>query len=78
MLFRSPEALAPLRRLALSGDFPEERGLLDGGLEHAAERLFGAAVVAAGFRLADSDGYGAKAGESGAVAAAGRKRTGLG
>ncbi len=78
MFWVRPEALAPLRRLALSGDFPEERGLLDGGLEHAAERLFGAAVVAAGFRLADSDGYGAKAGESGAVAAAGRKRTGLG
>ena len=57
MFWVRPEALAPLRKLALSDDFPEEMGLLDGGLEHAVERLFGASVTAAGYRLADSDGY---------------------
>ncbi len=57
MFWVRPEALAPLRKLGLSKAFPQEKGLLDGGLEHAVERLFGAAVVAAGYRLADSDGF---------------------
>ena len=56
MFWVRPEALAPLRRLKLSEAFPEEQGLLDGGLEHAVERLFGAAVTAAGYRLEDCDG----------------------
>jgi hypothetical protein len=41
--------------LRLASAFPEEQDLLDGGLEHVTERLFSTAVVAAGYRLADSD-----------------------
>lgn len=78
MFWVRPEALAPLRKLGLSSAFPDESGLLDGGLEHATERLFGAAVVAAGYRLADSDGYKAFVDEGrGGVLDEGR-RTGLG
>jgi lipopolysaccharide biosynthesis protein len=58
MFWVRPEALAPLRKLALCEAFPDETGLLDGGLEHAVERLFGASVIAAGYRLADTDGFG--------------------
>jgi Rhamnan synthesis protein F len=57
MFWVRPEALRPLRELSLAGAFPEEQGLLDGGLEHAIERLFSTAAVLAGFKLADSDGY---------------------
>ncbi len=56
MFWARPEALRPLRDLSLAEAFPEERGLLDGGLEHATERLFATSVVAAGYRLANSDG----------------------
>jgi lipopolysaccharide biosynthesis protein len=55
MFWVRPEALRPLRDLSLADAFPEENGLLDGGLEHATERLFATSVVAAGYRLADSD-----------------------
>jgi Rhamnan synthesis protein F len=58
MFWVRPEALRPLRELGLADAFPEERGLLDGGLEHATERLFATSVVAAGYRLANSDGPG--------------------
>ena len=57
MFWVRPEALRPLRELRLASGFPEEQGLLDGGFEHATERLFATAAVAAGFKLADSDGY---------------------
>jgi lipopolysaccharide biosynthesis protein len=57
MFWARPEALKPLRALRLASAFPEEQGLLDGGLEHATERLFSTAAVLAGFKLADSDGH---------------------
>lgn len=57
MFWARPEALRPLRELALASAFPEEQGLLDGGLEHAVERLFSTAALVAGFKLADTDGY---------------------
>ena len=57
MFWVRPEALQPLRDLNLAGAFPEQQGLLDGGLEHATERLFTTSAVVAGYRLADSDGY---------------------
>jgi hypothetical protein len=57
MFWVRPEALRPLRDLGLTAAFPDELGLLDGGLEHATERLFSTAAVTAGYRLADSDGY---------------------
>ena len=57
MFWARPEALRPLRDLKLARAFPEEQGLLDGGLEHATERLFTTSAVVAGFKLADSDGY---------------------
>ena len=63
---------------ALRRRFRRRSGLLDGGLEHATERLFGAAVVAAGYRLADSDGYGASGRGTGARAGTESRRTGLG
>ncbi|HEX9167608.1 MAG TPA: rhamnan synthesis F family protein [Roseiarcus sp.] len=57
MFWARPEALRPLRNLKLARAFPDEQGLLDGGLEHATERLFTTSAVVAGFALADSDGY---------------------
>jgi lipopolysaccharide biosynthesis protein len=62
MFWVRPEALKPLRDLRLSSVFPEEQGQLDGGLEHATERLFAASVVAAGYRLANSDASGVSGG----------------
>ncbi|HVP99754.1 MAG TPA: rhamnan synthesis F family protein [Roseiarcus sp.] len=56
MFWVRPEALRPLRDLRLSSQFADERGLLDGGLEHAVERLFATSVIAAGYKLADCDG----------------------
>ena len=56
MFWVRPEALRPLRELGLADTFLEEKGLLDGGLEHATERLFATSVVAAGYKLVNSDG----------------------
>lgn len=55
MFWVRPETLRPLRELRLAGNFPDEMGKLDGGLEHAIERLFSAAVVASGFRIEGVD-----------------------
>lgn len=47
-------ALEPLRQLALADSYFEpERGLLDGGPEHAIERIFATSVIKAGYRLKD-------------------------
>src|SRR5271165_2120451 len=62
MFWVRPEALKPLRDLHLSSSIPEERGLLDGSLGHAIERVFSTAVVAAGYKLANSDGSGVPCG----------------
>ncbi len=56
MFWVRPEALRPLRELRLADAFPPETGLVDGGLEHATERLFATSVVAGGYNLASSDG----------------------
>src|SRR5271166_3632020 len=62
MFWVRPEALKPLRDLRLSSALPEEQGLIDGGLAHAIERVFSTSVVAAGYKLANSDGSGVPCG----------------
>ena len=44
-------ALEPLRQLRLLPEFAEERGSLDGELEHVVERLFTTSAVLAGFSV---------------------------
>jgi lipopolysaccharide biosynthesis protein len=57
MFWVRPEALRPLRDLDLAADMPAERGLVDGDLPHALERVLPTSVLVAGYKLADSDGY---------------------
>jgi lipopolysaccharide biosynthesis protein len=57
MFWVRPEALKPLRDLRLAADMPSESGLVDGDLPHALERVLPTSVLAAGYKLADSDGY---------------------
>jgi len=58
MFWVRPEALKPLRDLRLAAEMPSERGLVDGDLPHALERVLPTSVLVAGYRLADSDGCG--------------------
>jgi len=58
MFWVRPEALKPLRDLHLSSAIPEERGLLDGSLGHAIERVFSTSVLVAGYKLANCDATG--------------------
>ena len=57
MFWVRPEALRPLRELNLAADMPHESGLTDGDLPHALERVLPTSVLAAGYTLADMDGY---------------------
>jgi lipopolysaccharide biosynthesis protein len=57
MFWVRPEALKPLRDLGLAADMPHERGLVDGDLPHALERVLPTSVLVAGFKLANSEGY---------------------
>jgi lipopolysaccharide biosynthesis protein len=56
MFWVRTEALKPLRELRLAADMPYERGLVDGDLPHALERVLPTSVLVAGYKLADSDG----------------------
>lgn len=56
MFWVRPEALKPLRDLRLAADMPYESGMIDGDLPHAVERVLPTSILAAGYRLADSDG----------------------
>jgi lipopolysaccharide biosynthesis protein len=55
MFWVRPEALKPLRDLHLAAEMPYESGLIDGDLPHALERVLPTSVLAAGYKLADSD-----------------------
>jgi lipopolysaccharide biosynthesis protein len=57
MFWVRPEALKPLRDLRLAAEMPYERGLTDGDLPHALERVLPTSVLVAGYKLADSDNY---------------------
>jgi lipopolysaccharide biosynthesis protein len=57
MFWVRPEALKPLRDLALAADMPYESGLIDGDLPHAIERVLPTSVLVAGYKLADIDGF---------------------
>ena len=57
MFWVRPEALKPLKDLRLAADIPDERGLTDGDLPHALERVLATSVLAAGYKLANSDGH---------------------
>jgi lipopolysaccharide biosynthesis protein len=57
MFWVRPEALKPLRDLKLAAEMPDERGLVDGDLPHALERVLPTSVLVAGYKLADTDGY---------------------
>jgi hypothetical protein len=54
MFWLCPAAMAPLRTLHLQReDFPEERGQLDGEMQHAVERLFTVAALRSRYYVAE-------------------------
>jgi lipopolysaccharide biosynthesis protein len=57
MFWVRPEALKPLRDLKLAAEMPYERGLVDGDLPHALERVLPTSVLVAGYKLAETEGY---------------------
>ena len=64
MFWVRPEALKPLRDLGLVADMPQERGMVDGDLPHALERVLPTSVLVAGYRLANSESHEGRAPET--------------
>jgi lipopolysaccharide biosynthesis protein len=57
MFWVRPEALKPLRDLRLAAEMPYESGLIDGDLPHALERVLPTSILAAGYKLGESDAH---------------------
>ncbi|MBA5724429.1 hypothetical protein H0G72_04770 [Liberibacter sp. Z1] len=55
MFWVRPTCLDPIRKLHLSQEFEDEKGLTDGAMEHAVERLLAFSVKQTGFSLEEVD-----------------------